>query len=78
MLRPQVGYVDVNVFAANTASELRVALDSLNRLGARSVLLDLRGNPGGLLEQGVAVAELFLDPDQRIVELRGRPGRRPR
>lgn len=74
MLRPQVGYVDVNVFGANTATELRVALDSLNRLGARSVLLDLRGNPGGLLEQGVAVAELFLDPDQRIVELRGRPG----
>lgn len=77
MLRPTVGYVDVNVFGANTASELKVALDSLNRLGARSVLLDLRGNPGGLLEQGVAVAELFLDPDQRIVELRGRPGSAP-
>jgi len=77
MLRPQVGYVDVNVFGANTAAELRVALDSLSRLGARSVLLDLRGNPGGLLEQGVAVAELFLDPAQRIVELRGRPGTVP-
>jgi len=77
MLRPNVGYVDVNVFGANTASELKEALDSLNRLGARSVLLDLRGNPGGLLEQGVAVAELFLDPDQRIVELRGRPGSAP-
>jgi len=77
MLRPTVGYVDVNVFGANTAAELRLALDSLNRLGATSVLLDLRGNPGGLLEQGVAVAELFLDPDQRIVELRGRPGVAP-
>ena len=74
MLRPDVGYIDLNVFSANTAAELRVALDSLNRLGARGVMLDLRGNPGGLLEQGVAVAELFLDPGQRIVELRGRPG----
>ncbi len=74
MLRPTIGYVDVNVFGANTASELRVALDSLRRMGANGVLLDLRGNPGGLLEQGVAVSELFLDPPARIVELRGRPG----
>jgi carboxyl-terminal processing protease len=77
MLRPGVGYVDLNVFSANTAAELRTALDSLDRLGARGVLLDLRGNPGGLLEQGVAVAELFLDPGQRIVELRGRPRTAP-
>lgn len=74
MLRPTIGYVDVNVFGANTASELRVALDSLRRMGANGVLLDLRGNPGGLLEQGVAVSELFLDPPSRIVALRGRPG----
>ncbi len=77
MLRPGVGYVDINVFGANTAAELRQALDSLNQLGAHSVLLDLRGNPGGLLEQGVAVSELFLDPNKRIVELRGRPGAEP-
>lgn len=77
MLRPGVGYVDVNVFGENTANELRLALDSLNHLGAHSVVLDLRGNPGGLLEQGVAVSELFLDPDKRIVELRGRPGVAP-
>jgi carboxyl-terminal processing protease len=39
--------------------------------------MDLRGNPGGLLEQGVAVAELFLDQGQSIVQLRGRPGSPP-
>jgi carboxyl-terminal processing protease len=39
--------------------------------------MDLRGNPGGLLEQGVAVAELFLDRGQSIVQLRGRPGTAP-
>ncbi len=77
MLRPDVGYVDVNLFGATTVEELRAAIDSLTRQGARGLLIDLRGNPGGLLEQGVAMAELFLDPSQRIVELRGRPGAEP-
>ena len=72
-----VGYVDVNVFSAQTASELSAAIDSVVRLGARALVLDLRGNPGGLLEQGVAVAELFLDEGETIVQLRGRPGAPP-
>lgn len=75
VLHGKVGYVDLKVFNQNTVSELQQAIDSLVRLGgATSLILDLRGNPGGLLEQGVAVAEMFLDPPQRIVELRGRPG----
>ncbi len=77
MLSPHVGYIDLNVFNANSSGEVRVALDSLNKLGAHGVVLDLRGNPGGLLEQGAAVAELFLDPPAQIVELRGRPGSPP-
>ncbi len=72
-----VGYADVNVFGAQTATELAEAVDSLVRLGARALVVDLRGNPGGLLEQGVAVADLFLDPGQVIVELRSRPGIAP-
>jgi len=52
-------------------------VDSLVKMGARSMVLDLRGNPGGLLEQGVAVAELFLDRGQSIVQLRGRAGSPP-
>ncbi len=71
------GYVDVNVFNAFTAAELTTAVDSLVKMGARSLAMDLRGNPGGLLEQGVAVAELFLDRGQSIVQLRGRPGAAP-
>jgi carboxyl-terminal processing protease len=74
LLASDVGYADVNVFSENTADELVEAIDSLRDQGARALLLDLRGNPGGLLEAGVAVAELFLDPGQAIVELRGRPG----
>lgn len=77
LLPNAVGYVDVNVFNASTASELSAAIDSVVKLGARSLVMDLRGNPGGLLEQGVAVAELFLDRGQSLVQLRGRPGTLP-
>lgn len=77
LLQNGVGYVDVNVFSAQTATELSVAVDSVVKLGARSLIMDLRGNPGGLLEQGVAVAELFLDRGQSIVQLRARPGSQP-
>ena len=77
LLPSMVGYVDVNVFNQSTASELKSAVDSLVQKGARSLIIDLRGNPGGLLEQGVGVAELFLDPGQSIVQLRARPGQAP-
>jgi carboxyl-terminal processing protease len=77
LLQNGVGYVDVNVFSAQTAAELSAAVDSVVKLGARSLVMDLRGNPGGLLEQGVAVTELFLDPGQSIVQLRARPGSQP-
>ena len=67
-----VGYVDVDVFSGATASELTTAIDRVRAQGARSLVLDVRSNPGGLLEQGVAVTDLFLEPGQRIVEMRGR------
>jgi carboxyl-terminal processing protease len=70
----QIGYVDVKLFSAGTTTELAAAVDSLVKQGARALIVDLRGNPGGLLEQGVAVAELFLDPGKPIVQLRSRPG----
>jgi len=72
MLRPTVGYLDLNVFSETTTEEVAEAVDSLVRLGARSVLVDLRGNPGGLLDQGVGMSDLFLDPGQQIVSMRGR------
>lgn len=77
LLPNRIGYVDVNVFNQSTAAELQSAVDSLVRQGALSLTIDLRGNPGGLLEQGVGVAELFLDPGQSIVQLRARPGQAP-
>lgn len=72
LLRDDIGYVDLTVFSTNAAADLAQAIDSLRRAGARSLVLDLRGDPGGLLDQGVGVADLFLETGKRIVTTRGR------
>ena len=72
MLRDSIGYVDLTIFSENSDQELRAAIDSLRGRGMRALIFDLRGDPGGLLDQGVAVADLFLDPGQKIVSMRGR------
>jgi carboxyl-terminal processing protease len=72
MLRDGVGYVALTIFSEASASDLRRAIDSLRSVGMRSLVFDLRGDPGGLLDQGVGVADLFLNPGQRIVSMRGR------
>jgi carboxyl-terminal processing protease len=72
LLPSNVGYVGLSVFSDSTARELRATVDSLVRSGATSLILDLRANPGGLLDQGVAVADLFLDKGSRIASTAGR------
>jgi carboxyl-terminal processing protease len=72
ILRDDVGYVDLLAFSDSAGPELRRRIDSLRALGMKKVIVDLRGDPGGLLDQGVAVSELFLDPGQEIVSMRGR------
>jgi carboxyl-terminal processing protease len=72
MLRDDVGYVDLLAFSDSAAPELRHQIDSLRKIGMKKVILDLRGDPGGLLDQGVAVSDLFLDQGQEIVSMRGR------
>lgn len=76
MLQEGVGYIELpQGFSQATAQELAFAIDSLRTAGMRSLVLDMRWNPGGLLEEGVAVADLFLDNGQEIVTTRGRaPG----
>jgi len=73
MLLPDgVCYDDLTVFSADAAADLGNAIDSLRAKGARSLVLDLRGDPGGLLDQGIGVADLFLDAGQPIVSTKGR------
>lgn len=72
MLTDEVGYVELTVFSETATDSLRVAIDRLRDQGARSLVLDMRRNSGGLLEQGMSVADLFLDRRQMVVETRGR------
>jgi len=67
-----VGYIDLKAFSDSTANELTTAIGSLLSRGMKTLVLDLRTNPGGLLTQGVRVSDLFLSPGQRIVSMRGR------
>ena len=72
MLEDGVGYVPFQSFLENSSSEVRTAVDSLRDEGMRALVLDLRGNLGGLLDQGIAVSDLFLADGRTIVETRGR------
>src|SRR2546430_2204701 len=72
MLDDRVGYVLLTPVSETSAQDLTDAVNGLVQKGMKSLVLDLRGNPGGLLDQGVAVSELFLDPGQEVVETRGR------
>jgi carboxyl-terminal processing protease len=67
-----VGYVSISTIAESSTPELRREITALLAKGMTSLLLDLRGNPGGLLDQGVKVTDLFLDQNQEIVATRGR------
>lgn len=72
LLDDGVGYIDLKAFSDSTADELNTAISSLLRRGMKTLVVDLRTNPGGLLTQGVRVSDLFLNPGQKIVSMRGR------
>jgi len=72
MIGEGVGYVDLTIFSDSSADELRDAVKQLRAQGMKTLVLDLRANPGGLLEQGIQIADLFLDSGMPIVSVRGR------
>lgn len=74
MMDGDIGYVPLRTVRETSAEEVRAAVDSLRDEGMRALVFDLRGNPGGLLDQGIAVTDLFLERGQGIVETRGRAG----
>jgi carboxyl-terminal processing protease len=72
MYDDKIGYVSISRFSETTYDELNDALDDLNSSGMKKLILDLRGNPGGYLNQAVKIADLFLNGDKKIVYTRGR------
>ncbi len=72
MLDNAVGYIRLANFTKDAGKEVKDALSILKEKGAQAVVLDLRGNPGGLLIESVNVGNLFVDKGQEIVSTKGR------
>lgn len=67
----KIGYVRLGYIGKQSADEMRAALDDLNARGMKALILDLRNNPGGVLDGAVAISDLFLESG-RIVTVKGR------
>ncbi len=72
MVNGEVGYIKLAEFAENSDDELGTALENLKDKGMKRLVLDLRGNPGGPLDQAIRVANRFLPQGSLIVKTRGR------
>jgi len=67
----KIGYIRLSTFSETAPSEMKEALTTLNQQGMTGLILDLRGNPGGLIRAAVEIADMFLDQG-RIVSTKGR------
>lgn len=74
VMEDKIGYVKINQFQERTASDLQDALSSLSKEGITALVLDLRNNPGGLLNSAVDVSSQFLPADKVVVSIKGRNG----
>jgi carboxyl-terminal processing protease len=68
----KIGYIRLVQFNEPTADELSKALDELQKQGMQALILDLRNNPGGLLNSAVDVCAQFLPPNTKVVSTQGR------
>ena len=72
LLKPGIGYIRLSSFNETTDHEIADALKELNASNLDGLILDMRGNPGGLLNEAVAVGDMFLERNQLIVSHHGR------
>jgi len=75
LLDADIGYVRITQFSSPTAEALTREMDKLAADGMRALVLDLRSNPGGLLDSAVRVSEQFIDKGDLVVTVRGRAGK---
>jgi carboxyl-terminal processing protease len=76
MLDGNIGYIPLQRFSETAADEIESAVQRLTKEGARGIVLDLRGNGGGILDESIAVSNLFLPAGKEVASVRGR-GTRP-
>lgn len=72
MVQPGTGYIKITNFVESTTPELDAALEDLRKQGAKRLVLDLSGNPGGLLDQAINVSSRFLPAGSLVVYTEGR------
>jgi carboxyl-terminal processing protease len=72
LLPGEVGYIELITFASNSTDELKKALLDLEKRGAKSIVLDVRNNTGGFLEEARDIVELFVPGEQLVVYTQGR------
>jgi carboxyl-terminal processing protease len=72
MIDPQTGYVGITDFAEHTDEDLGNALETLTKKGMKRLVLDLRGNPGGQLDQAIRVVNRFVPKGSMVVSTHGR------
>jgi carboxyl-terminal processing protease len=68
----KIGYIPLQSFNESAGEELESSVDQMLKSGVNGFIIDLRGNPGGILDQGLAVADIFLDGGHEIASVRGR------
>jgi len=72
LVNGKIGYINLSGFTSKATQEVRQALVDLKKQGAEKLILDLRGNGGGLLDEAVSICNLFVNKGQEIVSTRGK------
>ncbi len=72
LISDSIGYILLNEFKENTAREVRLAFVELKRKGATCLILDLRNNPGGVMDEAIKLVNLFIPRNKEVVSTRGK------
>jgi carboxyl-terminal processing protease len=72
MLTSEIGYLQLSEFMSNAAKDVETAIKELKKTGAKSIVFDLRANPGGLLNEAVDISNLFIPKGKEVVITKGK------
>jgi carboxyl-terminal processing protease len=69
---PGIGYIQLSEFTSEASREMKKGIDNLKSKGATKLIIDLRDNPGGLLNEAVNISNLFIPQDKLVVNTKGK------